>query len=73
MLNGTVALEKEERPQDNLGAQLRKLSSLLVHQELDPARLEGRALDFALELATVHGLYAAKNYVERNHSAVFPA
>jgi hypothetical protein len=72
MLNGTVALENEEQPQGNLSAQLRKLSSLLAHQELDPVHLEGKALGFALELATVHGLYTAKEYVERNHSAVFP-
>jgi hypothetical protein len=72
MLNGAVDLENEGHPQGNLSAQLRKLSSFLVHQDLDPAHLEGNALSFALELATVHGLYAAKEYVERNHSAVFP-
>jgi hypothetical protein len=72
MLNGIAAMENEEQPQGSLNVQLQRLSKLLVHQDLDPARLEGNALGFALELATVHKLYAAKEYVERNHSAVLP-
>jgi hypothetical protein len=69
MLNGTVALENEEQPQGSLKEQLQKLSGFLVHQELDPSHLEGMGLGFALELAALHGLYAAKGYVERNHTA----
>jgi hypothetical protein len=72
MLNGAVNFGNEGHPQGSLSTQLRKLSIFLIHQELDPAHLEGKALSFALELATVHGLYAAKEYVARNHSAVFP-
>jgi hypothetical protein len=69
MLDGTAAAHAEQS-RESLNAELQTLSRFLINHDLDPARLEGNALRFALELATVHGFTAARKYVERNHNSV---